>query len=132
MSYWRNGLLMTVAVLVVAGSMCLAQGGMPAGPPAEGTQPGGAGWQGRAMGGVQTTPAPVMLLAPDKYLYVIYGSVLYQFDANDLTLINQTQLRPMGGERNVRQGMGERGTDGRNRSVRDARPTGRPTPQAEQ
>jgi hypothetical protein len=40
---------------------------------------------------------PVMLLAPDKYLYVIYAGTLFQFDANSLELLKQVPLAPAAG-----------------------------------
>lgn len=121
MSYLRTSLLLTVLMIMMAGSLCLAQGGLPAGPPAGGPQPG-EGWQGRPQAGNQAMTTPVMLLAPDKYLYVIYAGVLFQFDANDLKLLNQTRLMPMG-ERGGR-GEGGRGEGGRGEGGRGGRPTG--------
>lgn len=124
MSRPLTSMLLTVLMIVVAASLSLAQ----AGPPAGGPQPG-EGWQGRPPTGIQAQATPVMLLAPDKYLYVIYGGVLFQFDANDLKLLNQTRLMPMG-ERGVRPGEGGRGEGGRGEGGRGGRPTGQAPPGA--
>jgi hypothetical protein len=122
MSRTQTSMFLTLLMIVVAASLSLAQGGLPPGPPAGGQQPG-EGWQGRPQAGNQAQATPVMLLAPDKYLYVIYGGVLFQFDANDLKLLNQTRLMPMG-ERGGRPGEGGRGEGGRGEGGRGGRPAG--------
>lgn len=87
--------LLTVLVLSVP---VLAQeqppqppgGGMPGMP-----GPGRPGMPGMMPSmGMMMSQTPVMLVVPDRFLYVIYGGTLFQFDANTLELLKQVQLMP--------------------------------------
>ncbi|NPV46651.1 MAG: hypothetical protein HPY69_06820 [Armatimonadetes bacterium] len=98
----RLAVVTLLAALVVA-TPVLAQN-QPPPPPGgggfgmEGPMPGmpGPGMPGRPGMlpgfGPMTPPTPVMLVVPDRFLYVIYNGVLFQFDANTLELLKQVPL----------------------------------------
>ena len=64
------------------------------GQPGGGFQPGGPGFGGGFGGGIPRPgfgAAPVMT-ATERFVYVLRGNTLYQFDANGLRLVAQTEL----------------------------------------
>ena len=60
-------------------------GGFGGGGFGGGQRPPGGGFGGGFMGGAQMT-------ATDKYLYILRGNTVYQLDATNLKMLNQTEL----------------------------------------
>lgn len=116
----RLAVLVLLAALVLA-TPVLAQnqpppppGGGPGvtGPMGGMPMPGRPGGPGMMPGmGMMMPPTPVMLVVPDRFLYVIYNGVLFQFDANTLELLKQVPLMPpmMGPGGGLGAGFGGRG-----------------------
>lgn len=79
----------TAALIATAQAQQQDRPGQP--PPPGGGFPGG----GRFGGGMMMMP---VMTATDKYVYILRGNTLYQFDAGSLTLVKQADLpRPAGG-----------------------------------
>lgn len=83
----------TVLALVIVGGLVQGRAAAQPAPPEGPDQPGRPGIPGGGMGlMMRMMPVPGSLAVTDKYVYVLYGNTLYQFDAEDLTQLNKVTL----------------------------------------
>jgi len=84
---------MVLLGLVLVGWLVQDRAAAQPAPPEGPEQPGRPGVPGGGMGlMMRMMQVPGALAVTDKYVYVLHGNTLYQFDAEDLTQLNKVDL----------------------------------------